>query len=115
MLTVQPPTQATGDLYFRQKQNMKSIKKLEAEIDSIRFEPKSAMEFREAKKEEQRIAQRQRSVSEQGFRLKQKPEHQSHVLRGQVDAEKAAEREKLRQLQQQFAKTDEENPFRRAR
>lgn len=31
---------------------MKSMKKLEAEIDSIRFEPKSAMEFREAKKAE---------------------------------------------------------------
>lgn len=110
---------------------MQSIKKLEAEIDSIRFEPKSAMEFREAKKEEQRVAQRQRSaaekkreaeelevlqsVSEQRFRLKQKPEHQSHILRGQIDAEKAAEREKLKQLQQQFAKTDEENPFRRVR
>ena len=38
---------------------MKSMKKLEAEIDNIRFEPKSAMEFRDAKKEEQRMVQRQ--------------------------------------------------------
>lgn len=105
------------------------MKKLEAEIDSIRFEPRSAMEFRDAKKEEQRMAQRQqsaaekkreaeelevlKSASEQQFRLKQKPEHQSHVLRGRIDAEKAAEREKLRQLQQQFAKADEENPFKK--
>ena len=33
---------------------MLSMKKLDAEIDDIKFEPKNAIEFRNAKKEEER-------------------------------------------------------------
>ena len=115
-ILTKPQAKVTGDLYFQQKQNMLTMKQMDKAIDDMVFEPKTAEEFRNAEREEQKRAKMEKKVatvqaqmlaeSTEQFRLKQKPEFQSTLLRERQGRAKAAEREKLQELQREF-----ENPF----